>query len=276
MKAGIYFISISVLIVVLGFSITLVNTSASYAKATSKKSSVKKLAKNTARPAAAKGYCLTVPVLMYHHIQPTAVAQEKKQTALNVDNGVFDQHMAYLVNSGYTPISAQDLVMALKNKTGLPPKSIVVTIDDGYRDNYDYAFPILKKYNIRANIMLSTGLMEGPDYLTWSQVEEMGKSGLISYSNHTWSHANVGGTNAEKIRYEIQTATKQIEDHTGQKQVVFTYPYGSVGGTVITILQENGFIGALSTLPGTYQCDSYIMSLHRTRVGNAPLSFYGI
>lgn len=268
MKAGIYSILQISLISALLLTITAMHASVSYGKTNAKTTSVK--------AAASQGYCLTVPVLMYHHIQPTAVAQEKKQTSLNVDNGVFDQHMAYLVSSGYTPLPAHDLIKALKNKTTLPPKSIVVTIDDGYRDNYDYAFPILKKYNIRANIMLSTGLMEGPDYLTWGQVEEMGKSGLISYSNHTWSHANVGGTNADKIRSEIQLANQQIEQHTGQKQTVFTYPYGSVGGTAIAILQENGFVGALSTLPGTYQCDSYIMSLHRTRVGNAPLASYGI
>lgn len=229
----------------------------------------------TDAPIVYSGFCLSVPVLFYHHIQPQATATDKKQTSLNVDNGVFDQQMAYLSSHGYTTIFVDQLINALKTHTGLG-KSIAVTFDDGYRDNYDFAFPILKKYGIKANLMLASGLMEGADFLTWGQVSEMKNSGLFFFTDHTWSHYAVNHGANDKIQFEITTAKQQIESHTGQGVNIFTYPYGSFNNNAITQLQQDGFIGAFSTIGGFTQCDSFIMALHRTRVGNAPLSSYGL
>ncbi|MDZ4228094.1 MAG: polysaccharide deacetylase family protein, partial [Candidatus Levybacteria bacterium] len=112
----------------------------------------------TPTPVPLVGYCLNVPVLMYHHIQPNAEAQSKGQKALSVDVGAFDLQMGYLVSSGYTVISAGQLTDALLNHTALPQKSIVITMDDGYSDIFIYAYPILQKYNIVANLAVITGL----------------------------------------------------------------------------------------------------------------------
>jgi len=220
------------------------------------------------------GYCLRVPVLMYHHIQPWADAQVKKQISLTVDNGTFENQMAYLQSHGYQSATAKALVDALRNHSGLPAKTVVLTFDDGYRDNYTYAFPVLKKYGLTGNLLLASGLMEGPDYLTWSQVSDM-KSNYY-FVDHTWSHASLGNAAADKIHYEVETAKNQIQDHTGQTVDIFGYPYGSFGSGVISILQADGFLGAFSTIPGTMQCDSFIMALHRTRIGNSSLAGYGL
>lgn len=222
------------------------------------------------------GYCLNVPVLFYHHIQPLATAMAHNNTSLTVSNDIFDTQMQYIVNNGYTTITAKQLIDALKNHSTLPAKSIVITLDDGYRDNYIYAYPIFQKYHLIANIMLATGLMEGADYLTWGQIGEMKNSGLIYYTDHTWSHYPVNKGTVDKIQYEIQTAKQQIEAHTGQSTDIFTYPYGAFNNSAITLLQQDEFVGAFSTISGKIQCDSFIMTLHRTRIGNAPLSLYGI
>ncbi len=230
---------------------------------------------NTQKAIAAAPYCARVPVLMYHHIQPNAEARKKGQTSLSVDNGMFDNQMAYLKSHGYTTISAKQLVDSLRTHVGLPSKSIVLTFDDGYKDNYTYALPIFRKYGITANLMLATGLMEGADYLSWNQINEMKNNGVY-LTDHTWSHYGVGNGSKEKIKFEIETAKKQIEDHTGQQVTIFTYPYGSYGAVSTTILQQDGFLGAFSSIPGFTQCDSFILTLHRNRIGNAPLSAYGL
>lgn len=222
------------------------------------------------------GFCLRVPVLLYHHIQPTTLAKEKGQLGLSVDNGVFDQQMAYLNSKGYTTISALQLIQALANKSGLPGKSIVITIDDGYRDIFDYAYPIIQKYRITVNLAIPTGLMEGANYLTWNQIREMKGSGIVNFMNHTWSHYSVGKGNLDKIRYEVETANQQLEQNTGQKPNIFVYPFGTNGTGVVQLLQEEGFIGAFSTIPGYIQCDSILMSLRRNRIGNSALSYYGL
>jgi len=150
-------------------------------------------------------------------------------------------------------------------------------MDDGYADNDIYALPVLRKYAVKANLMLSTGLVDSnPDMLTWSQVNDMKGSGLIYITNHTWSHYALTRGPQDKVDSEIDTAQTQIQQNTGQTVNIFTYPYGAFDNNVIATLQGKGYLAAFSEIPGQYQCDSFIMTLHRTRIGNAPLSAYGI
>jgi peptidoglycan/xylan/chitin deacetylase (PgdA/CDA1 family) len=228
----------------------------------------------TPSPTPLSGYCLRVPVLMYHHIQPQQMAIDKKETSLNVDSGTFDQHMAYLVSQGYTTITADQLVNALISHSPLPAKSIVLTFDDGYKDNFEYAHPIIQKYNLTAHLALATGLVGGENYLSWDQVRQMAGSGRWHIINHTWSHYSLGRGDSAKITYEVTTAKQQIQDNTGQSTDIFVYPYGTLGG--FGTLKELGVKGAFSTIPGQLQCDSILFQLRRTRVGNSPLSSYGL
>lgn len=222
------------------------------------------------------GFCLKVPVLLYHHVKPESVAIRLKQTALTVDSGIFEQQMAYLVSQGYKVITAKQLVDALSLNAKLPSKTIVLTFDDGYKDDYDYVYPILQKYHIIGNFMIATGLIGGSDYLSWSQLEDMYRSGLVYLTDHTWSHFALGRGTPDKIKFETETAKNQLQEHTGQKIDIFTYPYGSFNNRAIDILRNDGFIGAFSTIPGFWQCDSFIMTLHRNHVGNVPLAAYGL
>jgi len=223
------------------------------------------------------GYCLKVPVLTYHHIQPQKDAVFKKQSSLSVDSNIFDGQMAYLTANGYTSIFANELINALINHSALPEKPIVITMDDGYVDNYTYALPILQKYNIKANLMLTTGLVgSNSDMLTWSQIQDIKNSGRFYFTNHTWSHQSVTRASKNKIETEIDMAASQLKQYAGQDSNIFTYPYGELNNNAIQILQNKGYVGAFSTIPGFYQCDSFIMTLHRTRVGNSSLSAYGI
>lgn len=222
------------------------------------------------------GYCLNVPILYYHHIQPQSLAIEKKQTALSVDNTEFDSQMAYLSSQGFTTLTAKTLVEALKNHTGVPLKSILVTLDDGYKDAYTNAYPIFQKYHITANLLIATGLLGGPDYMSWGEVEEMARSGLIYIVDHTVSHYSVNYGSLDKIKYEVEAAKQQLEEHTGQTISIFAYPYGGFNDLSISVLKQDGFTGAFSTIPGFWQCDSFIMTLHRNRIGNSSLSFYGL
>jgi len=228
------------------------------------------------------GYCLRVPVLLYHHLAPWDIAKQKGQTSLDVDSNIFDQQMGYLKVRGYTFYFAQDLVSALLSKTSLPGKPIVISIDDGYDDVYAYAYPILKKYGIKATLFIPTGLLGvssgANSYFTWDQLKEMVGSGLLTAENHTWSHFPMGTKGAQKDQYEITTAQQQIQQYTGKQSVVFAYPYGNnaTSRIVQAELQSDGFIGAFSTIGGSIQCDSFIMSLHRTRVGSIPFPAFGL
>ncbi len=229
----------------------------------------------TPKPIVYTGFCQNVPVLMYHHIEPLDEAARKGQNSLAVDPKIFDSQMAYLASSGYRTITVDELVNAMLTKQRLG-KVVAVTLDDGYADAYTNAYPVLSKYNIKGNFLIATGLLGNPDYMSWDDLKRMVDSGVVTAYDHTWSHANVAGLPADKAKNEILTAKSQLQEHLGINPNIFAYPYGTESQAVVSILRSNGFIAALSTIPGFTQCDSFIMSLHRTRIGNSPLSAYGL
>lgn len=222
------------------------------------------------------GFCQNVPILFYHHIEPLDLAKKEWHAQFTVDDKTFDSQMNYLVSSGYNIISPDTLVDALTNHKQLPTKSVAITIDDGYNDLYTYAFPIIKKYNLKVGLLIPTGLLENGSYVNWDQLKEMANSGKVSIYNHTWSHANIAALGKEKLQFEIETPKKQLADKLGVTNTIFGYPYGSISTSAIEALRTNGYTAALSTLPGTTQCDSFMMTLHRTRIGNMALSNYGL
>ncbi|MFI5265624.1 MAG: polysaccharide deacetylase family protein, partial [Candidatus Levyibacteriota bacterium] len=160
--------------------------------------------------------------------------------------------------------------------TGLPGKPIVVTIDDGYSDIYQFAYPVAKQYGIKLSLFIPTGLLENPGYMSWSNLKDMVGSGMVFAYDHTWSHYSLPRGTRDKEEYEIMTAKKQLEDHLGGSNVIFAYPYGTSNALTVSILAAGGFKGAFTTIPGFLQCDGFIYSLHRNRIGNAPLSAYGL
>lgn len=221
------------------------------------------------------GFCVPAPVLMYHHVEDMAQTAKDGHGGLTVAPDWFDSQMKNLVDRGYKSIFAEELINDLAGHIN-PGKVAVVTLDDGYEDNYLNAFQTAKKYGVKLNIMLATGLMENPDFLKWSEVKEMADSGFVHFGNHTWSHYSLPNGSDEKINAEISTAQTQINDHIGYKPTFIAWPWGSYDLRTIAAARANGINAGFSTIPGQIQCDSFLWGLHRTRIGNASLSAYGL
>lgn len=217
------------------------------------------------------GPCVRLPVLMYHHIQTKEAAVAAKQTGLTVDTDYFKSQMQYLKDRGYNAATMQDLINFFDNGTPVPGKSVLITLDDGYEDNFTDAYPILQSVGFHATIFTPTGLMDNPGYLTWSQIS--GMNGLILFANHTWSHKNVQVTSA--MQYEISTADTQLSEHGLNVPKVFAYPYGLDTVNSENYLNSLGYKVAFSTVPGSILCKKQRFELPRIRVGNSPLSNYG-
>jgi len=222
------------------------------------------------------GFCLRVPVIFYHHIEPIDQAKIEGHAQLTVDTSNFENQMEYLSDNGYTSYFAEDLANALINNQSLPGKPVVITVDDGYSDFFSYGFPIIQKYNIKTSLFIPTGLIGVAGYMTWDNIRNMERSGVVNSYNHTWSHYSMGTNDDTKIEQEIQAAKFQLIDQLGKANDIFAYPYGTTSPEAINALQNKGFRAAFTTIPGYYQCDSYILKLRRTRIGNASLSVYGL
>lgn len=232
--------------------------------------------KPTPRPTpnpAVYGPCKNIPVLLYHHIQPQEEAKAREQEKISVDNKIFEEQMEYLASRGYTTITPDELLAGLK--ADLPIKPILITFDDAYSDFYQFAYSAIVRYGIKVTLFVPTGLINNPGYLSWEELMEMSKSGLIIFGDHTWSHKNLASVLPDIILYEISTAKTQLEEHGLGPVSTFAYPYGSGNSEAKIILEQLGFTSAFTTNPGTFQCAKLPFDFRRNRVGNAPLSSYG-
>jgi peptidoglycan/xylan/chitin deacetylase (PgdA/CDA1 family) len=99
-----------------------------------------------------------VAVLMYHSIAPRIESWDFSHLSLPPE--VFDDHMARLRRSGYNSVTLSEVYDYVAGKTRLPPKAVVITFDDGYLDNWVYAFPILKKHGMRGTVFVSTDFID--------------------------------------------------------------------------------------------------------------------
>jgi len=220
------------------------------------------------------GPCAYVPVLFWHHIQDEKKAKALGHAQLTVDVNIFRSQIQYLKDHGYTTIRPEQLTAFFDNAVALPPKPILLTVDDGYDDFASDAAPILHDSSFQATVFIPTGLMNNPGYMTWDTIAGLNGAG-ISFCNHTWSHRSVSA-NRETDEKEISIADTQLSQRNLNFAKVFAYPYGFPNKTAIDILSGLGYKLAFTTIPGSIQCKGRRLTLVRIRIGNAALSAYGL
>ncbi len=150
---------------------------------------------------------------------------------------------------------------------------MVLTFDDGHKNNYSESLPILKKYNFPATIFLSTGFV-GDYYfsksqnikfkmLTWHKIKEMHDSGLIDFEPHGVNHLKLGKIPLEEAEQEITESKKTIEEKLGKECRFFAFPHGSYNKEVIEILKRNGFLAGLTVEEKFVKPDADLMEIPR-------------
>jgi len=219
------------------------------------------------------GPCAKVSVLMYHHIQDEKTAKEKGQMSLTVTPEFFRKHLEYLRDNGYSVITMTELKNFFSGGPNLPKKPVMITIDDGYKDNYEVMYPILKEFGMKANIFVATGLLNNPGYMSWDDLNQM--KDLVYFGNHTWSHHSSAGTK-EKQKEEIGLADKQLKEHGLNDEKIFAYPYGAASSNAKDVLVSDGYEIAFTTVHGNILCRGKSLELPRVRVGDASLKSYGL
>lgn len=183
-------------------------------------------------------------VFMYHHIQPALDCKECEDLSFTITPEIFEKQVQYLLSKGYNFIGLEDL------SSSTCKKPVMLTFDDGYLDNYKYVFPILKKYKIKAAIFLIAGQIgKNPELMTWEQVYEMQKSGLVSFGSHGLNHKNIRRMEEPLALQELKESKKLLEEKLGHPVQAFCYPFGA-GGTdkrVRNLVLKSGYLFDFST-----------------------------
>lgn len=218
-----------------------------------------------------------VPVLMYHYLSVPPPDADKYRLDLSVTPANFDAQMEYLAVEGYTPITVALLAEHLLYGAPLPPKPIVLTFDDGYIDNYQYAFPILKKYKFVATFNVITDFIDGkrPGYMNWNQLEEMAIEGM-EIGSHTLSHPDLYRKPRAVQVKELAESKATIEARIGTPVTTFCFPAGKYDATTLSVLRDVGYTAALTEIQGTRQSTENLLELRRIRVrGSYSVADYG-
>ena len=200
-----------------------------------------------------------VLVLNYHMVNRMFIS-------LAIDPEDFDWQMKYLVDHGYHTISPDELYAFLEGKGTLPDRPVLITFDDGYVDNYTNAYPILKKYNLKATIFIVTGFVsERKGYLTWDQLREMEQHGITAQS-HTVTHAPLPELSDERIREELIVSKQQAEAELGHPIEFIAYPTGVHDLHIVGIAKEAGYKGGFTVKYGNVDRSSNVYAMERVPV----------
>lgn len=192
----------------------------------------------------------SVPILMYHYVGNNPNPKDLVRNTLSVTPSKFEAEMNYLSQAGFTPISLDTLYAIQSGHAASPARPIVLTFDDGYIDFYTTAFPILKRFNFHAVSFIPTGLMGAGYYMSWNQIKEIQSSGLITFEDHTITHANLAALNYNQAFKEISDSKNILQSHTGYPVNFIAYPFGAANPQAEVAAKNAGLLGGLGTWYG--------------------------
>ncbi len=212
------------------------------------------------------GKQVRVPILTYHYVGNNPNPEDKARDNLQVIPDKFEEQMKYLATNGYSTITFDDLYVAIKSGGILPQKALILTFDDGYIDFYLNAYPILKKYNLKATEFIPTGLMDASYYMHWDQISEMNNSGLISFEAHSVSHPNMTALTYEEMVFQAKESKRILGEKTGKEVNFFAYPYGMSNELAWKAVKEAGYKGAVGTWFGNIESEGVLFNMPRIKI----------
>lgn len=183
--------------------------------------------------------------LMYHLILDEVYGPYEN---LFVRPAEFEIHLSVLDELGYEYLFAEEWRL-----TAGP--SVIITLDDGYEDNYTEMFPLLKAYGAKATVFLVTDLIGTDGYMTRDMIREMSESGLVSFQCHTAHHRDLSYMSADELRADFEESCGIIEEITGKPVRALAYPAGSYNDTVLSV--ADGYFDFAYTTKSPYSYPDY-------------------
>ena len=179
----------------------------------------------------ARGDGASVPILMYHSVsadpEPGVAAYYRTTTS----PAVFQQQIRWLRDAGYHSMDLPVLVEQVRQQQPLPAKTVVITFDDGFRDFYTNAFPVLREHRFTATVFLPTAFIgsarhsfKEKECLTWNEVAELRQRG-ISFGSHTVNHPRLIELSWREIETELSASKRELEQRLGEPVSTFAHPY---------------------------------------------------
>lgn len=206
-----------------------------------------------------------VPVLTYHRVAPLSAVG---QLDLKVDPANFAAELQALHAAGYHTIHQSQLFDALYKGAALPPKPVIISVDDGYVDDVRTILPDLQRWNMVGTFFVITGRMSEPGFLSADQIRELDRAGM-DVGDHTAHHLDLPALTASELSSETAGSKHVLEGVLGHPVYYFAYPFGAFNSTVVSAVRAAGFTMAYSTAGGTTESTQAPLTMPRIHVGRA-------
>lgn len=174
----------------------------------------------------------SVPIFMYHFVSEDPGENPYPENVVRPTD--LEKGLNYLKENGYETINVTDLA-----HLQIYTKPVILTFDDGFLDFYTNAFPLFKKYNMKASLYIVNNFTTVGGYCNIDQIKEMQDSGLIDIQSHTVSHRKLATLTLDEIKTELIDSKKYIKENIAKDSTVICYPYGSYDKRVLEIATEN-------------------------------------
>ena len=201
---------------------------------------------------------MPVTILNYHKV-------DNMNISLSVLPDDFDRQMAYLKDNGYHTITPEQLYQHLVNGAELPENPILITFDDGYEDNYQHAYPILKKYGFTGTIFIITDFVGQKNYLTWDQIKEMKANGM-DFQSHTATHKPMTELTQDQLKDELVRSKQTLDQQLNQNTEFLAYPTGAYNLYIAKLVKEAGYKAAFTIKYGNVDKASNLYALERVPI----------
>ncbi|MBI5872654.1 MAG: polysaccharide deacetylase family protein [Candidatus Omnitrophica bacterium] len=209
-------------------------------------------------------------ILMYHSIGEPL----EEESLLNIPEEIFEKQIKFLYDHHYCVISLEELAGRLLARKPILPKTVVLTFDDGYENNYTKLFPILKKYNFPATIFIIVNYlgkekkMDGQHFkfMTPQMAKEMSDSGLVTIGAHTLDHLFLPKIEDQReLKRQIFGSKAALEKMLGVPVNAFCYPVGGYNAGIEKLVRHAGYEVAVTTLPEQGYAHDDIYALKRIK-----------
>lgn len=209
-----------------------------------------------------------IPVLMYHSIADNSNVTNSASKSIILPPEVFKEQMQYLKDNGYTTLTLDELYNFLEKDKPVPEKSVVLTFDDAYEDNYTNVYPVLKEFGFRGTIFVITG---GTDkigaYLTSGQLKEMDANGM-DIESHTVNHEDLDKLSLEKQEQTLVQSKQFLEKLLNKKVDYIAYPSGLYNKFTEQAAKNAGYTMAFTINSGWANKNTNILFLNRVFVNS--------
>lgn len=209
-----------------------------------------------------------IPIITYHYIENVKDPKDTIRQSLDIVPFVFDKELKAISESNYKMIFVKDIPKIISGEIPYSSQSAVLTFDDGYEDFYTDAFPLLKKYNLKATIYVVYNFIGRKGFMNEKQIKEIIDSHLVEVGGHTFDHLYLKLLQKNVVVKQVVDSKKALEDMFKIKIESFAYPYGAFDQNTIDIVRSAGYTSAVSEITDINQSNTNLLYLSRIRAGN--------